>query len=66
MRTALTEFEKQRVALVGDDLAVGFAQLGAVFARHGLYEPMRAALVLGLPQLKVLVRPTLFGSLKTS
>jgi tetratricopeptide (TPR) repeat protein len=43
VRTAQAEFEKQKVALVGERLAIAYAQLGAVFARHGLYEPMRGA-----------------------
>ena len=43
VRTALAELEKQKPALLGDSLAVAYAQIGAVMARHGLYEPMRGA-----------------------
>ncbi|HET7845333.1 MAG TPA: tetratricopeptide repeat protein [Xanthomonadales bacterium] len=43
VRAALSEFEKQKPALVGDSLAVAYAQVGAVLARYGQYEPMRVA-----------------------
>ena len=43
VRTALAEFDKQKGGLVGESLAVAYAQVGAVLARNGLYEPMRVA-----------------------
>lgn len=37
------EFDKAKIALVGDDLAAAYAQIGAVYARAGLFDPAAIA-----------------------